>query len=169
VRWVRTSTVRPCAPSSRSDISAAAPRVVLSGRALDVLDDRKFSAVLAHEQAHLRHRHDWVMESFTAFHRAVPPPLRNRAPLDAVRLLLEMVADAAARRTGPAAVREALARLSDDDGDGRRRRLDRLTASPGRSTVLTVVVALSAIGLLVLPTVILVVPWLGRAVSTWPL
>jgi len=138
--------------------------------ALDVLDDRQFSAVLAHEQAHLRQRHEWVMESFTAFHRAVPPPLRSRAPLDAVRLLLEMVADdAAARRTGPAAVREALARLSDDDGDGRHRRLDRLTASPGRSTVLTVVVALSAIGLLVLPTVILAVPWLGRAVSTWPL
>jgi len=32
-----------------------------------------------------------------------------------------------------------------------------------------IVVALSAVALLVLPTVILVVPWLDRAVSNWPL
>ena len=152
-------------------VPGRSPRVVLSGGALDVLDDRQVGAVIAHEQAHLRQRHEWVMESFTAFHRAVPPPLRSRAPLDAVRLLLEMVADdAAARRTGSAAVREALGRLSDDDGgDGRRRRLDRLAKPRRRSTVLTVLVALSAVALLVLPTVILVVPWLDRAVSNWPL
>jgi hypothetical protein len=144
-------------------VPGRSPRVVLSGGALDVLDDRQVCAVIAHEQAHLRHRHEWVMESFTAFHRAVPAPLRSRAPLDAVRLLLEMVADdAAARRTGPAAVREALARLSDDDGgDGRRRRLDRLAGPPQRSTMLTVLVALSAVALLVLPTVVLVRPLAG--------
>jgi len=157
-------------------VPGRSPRVVLSGGALDVLDDRQVAAVLAHEQAHLRHRHEVVMESFTAFHRAVPPPLRSRAPLDAVRLLLEMVADdAAAARTDPAAVRAALARLSDrpdDDrgGDGgRRRRLDRLAAPRPRSAALSVLVAVSAIALLVLPTVILVVPWLDRAVRSWPL
>ena len=150
------------------------PRVVLSGGALEVLDDAQIAAVVAHEQAHLRHRHEIVMESFTAFYRAVPPPLRSRVPLDAVHLLLEMVADdAASRRTGAAAVRAALARLGDEGGeaagDDRRRRLDRLAAPRARSLALTVVVAVAAALLLVLPTVILVVPWLDRAVANWPL
>jgi Zn-dependent protease with chaperone function len=150
------------------------PRVVLSDGALRVLDAEQVSAVIAHEQAHLRHRHDVVMESFTAFYRAVPRPLRSRAPLDAVHLLLEMVADDAARRsTGAAPLRTALALLSDavspdapaevGSADADRRRPD------PRSRGLTVLAATLAAGLLVLPTVILVVPWLDRALSAWPL
>jgi Zn-dependent protease with chaperone function len=142
------------------------PRVVLSGAALDVLDEAQVAAVLAHEQAHLRHRHELVMESFTAFYRAVPPPLRSRAPLDAVHLLLEMVADdAARRRCGADPLRTALAALSDGDD----RRLDRLSRPQARSAGLTALVAVVSAGLLVLPTVILVVPWLDRAVESWPL
>jgi len=123
------------------------------------------------------------MESFTAFYRAVPRPLRSRAPLDAVHLLLEMVADdAARRRLGATPLRTALGLLGDavspdapaelgDAAAERRRRLDRLAARPPRSATvaLTLVAALGAVGLLVLPTVILVVPWLGRALSAWPL
>jgi radical SAM superfamily enzyme YgiQ (UPF0313 family) len=106
------------------------------------------------------------MESFTAFYQAVPPPLRSRAPLDAVHLLLEMVADdAARRRCGAGPLRTALAALSDGDD----RRLDRLNRPHTRSAALTTVVAGAAAGLLVLPTVILVVPWLDRAVRNWPL
>ena len=148
------------------------PRVVLSGGALDALDDAQIGAVLAHEQAHLRHRHEVVMESFTAFYRAVPPPLRSRVPLDAVHLLLEMVADdAASRRAGRATVRAALERLSDAGGEGeeRRRRLDRLAAPRTRSLRLTAVVALAAVALPVSPTVILIVPWFHEAVRNWPL
>ncbi len=149
------------------------PRVVLSGGTLEVLDDAQVGAVIAHEQAHLRHRHEVVMESFTAFHRAVPPPLRSRAPLDAVHLLLEMVADdAAGRRTGRGTVRAALELLSDPgDGSGaeRRRRLERLAAPRPRSLRLTALVALAAVALLVLPTVILVVPWFREALENWPL
>ena len=147
-------------------VPGRSPRVVLSGPALDVLDDEQVAAVLAHEQAHLRHRHEVVMESFTAFYQAVPPPLRSRAPLDAVQLLLEMVADdAARRRCGAGTLRSALAALSDGDD----RRLDRLSRPPARSTGLSALVAVAAAGLLVLPTVILVVPWLDRAVENWPL
>lgn len=147
-------------------VPGRSPRVVLSGPALDVLDDAQVAAVLAHEQAHLRHRHEVVMESFTAFYRAVPPPLRSRAPLDAVHLLLEMVADdAARRRSGDEALRTALAALSDGDD----RRLERLGRPHTRSAGLTIGVAVAAAGLLVLPTVILVVPWLDRAVRNWPL
>ena len=159
------------------------PRVVLTDGALRVLDAAQVAAVIAHEQAHLRHRHDVVMESFTAFYRAVPRPLRSRAPLDAVHLLLEMVADdAARRRLGATPLRTALGLLGDavspdapaelgDAAAERRRRLDRLAARPPRSATvaLTLVAALGAVGLLVLPTVILVVPWLGRALSAWPL
>jgi len=158
------------------------PRVVLSGGALRVLDRAQVGAVIAHEQAHLRHRHDLVMESFTAFYRAVPRPLRSRAPLDAVHLLLEMVADdAARRRCGAGPLRSALALLGDavtpgdpaqPAGDGeqeRRRRLDRLAGEDPRSAPVAAAALAMAAGLLVLPTVILVLPWLDRALSAWPL
>src|SRR5690349_19311812 len=123
-------------------------RVVLSDGALRLLDRDQVDAVLAHEQTHLRHRHEVVMESFTAFYRAVPRPLRSRAPLDAVHVLLEMVADDAARkRAGAAPLRTALALLGDavspdapaELGDAtaeRRRRLDRLAAADPRSATL---------------------------------
>ena len=170
-----------CVPGRR-------PRVVLSDGVLKVLDRAQVDAVLAHEQTHLRHRHEVVMESFTAFYRAVPRPLRSRAPLDAVHLLLEMVADdAARRRTGPAPLRAALERLTDafplaedvgprpedagpgSQGDARRRRLERLAVPHARSLALDVAAGLAAVALLVLPTVILVVPWLDRALADWPL
>jgi Zn-dependent protease with chaperone function len=159
-------------------VPGRSPRVVLSGGALAVLDRPQVDAVLAHEQAHLRHRHDVVMESFTAFFRAVPRPLRRRMPLDAVHLLLEMVADDAARkRCGPEPLRSALERLTDavlpdapaGTADDRRRRLDRLGRTDNRSVAVTVLVVLLAIAILVLPTVILVVPWLDRAFEAWPL
>jgi len=154
-------------------VPGRSPRVVLTDGALRLLDAAQVDAVLRHEQAHLRHRHDLVMESFTAFYQAVPAPLRSRAPLDAVHLLLEMVADDAARgRCGPEPLRAALERLS-DAGEGtaedRRRRLARLGPQPHRSLALTVLVVALAVGLLVLPTVILVIPWLDRALASWPL
>ena len=154
-------------------VPGRSPRVVLSEGALQVLDEPQIDAVLRHEQAHLRHRHDVVMESFTAFYQAVPRPLRSRAPLEAVHGLLEMVADdAARRRCGPAPLRAALERLSleqESTAADRQRRLDRLGAADERSVALSVLVVTLALGLLVLPTVILVVPWLDRAVAAWPL
>ena len=154
-------------------VPGRSPRVVLTDGALRLLDPPQVDAVLRHEQAHLRHRHDLVMESFTAFYQAVPGPLRSRAPLDAVHLLLEMVADDAARgRCGPEPLRAALERLSDaveGTAEDRRRRLDRLGPADHRSVSLTVLVVVLAAGLLVLPTVILVVPWLDRALASWPL
>jgi hypothetical protein len=155
------------------------PRVVLSDGVLQVLDRGQVDAVVAHEQTHLRHRHDVVMESFTAFYQAVPRPLRSRQPLDAVHLLLEMVADdGATRRTGPAPLRAALERLTDavpltEDvapmGDARARRLARLAVPHTRSVVLEALAGVAAAGVLVLPTVIIVVPWLDRALDAWPL
>jgi Zn-dependent protease with chaperone function len=167
------------------------PRVILSDGALKVLPAEQIAAVLAHEQAHLRRRHDIVMESFTAFYRAVPAPLRSRTPLDAVHLLLEMLADDAARRRhGAGPLRNALITMGgaadalvaatveagaetggarDADGE-RRRRLDRLApAAPGRHLGLSIGVYAVAAAILVLPTVVLVLPWLDRALTAWPL
>jgi hypothetical protein len=142
------------------------PRVVLSGGALRILDDEQVGAVLAHERAHLRHRHEVVMESFTAFYRAVPRPLRRRTPLDAVQLLLEMVADDAARkRCGAAPLRTALEKLA----DGGSRRLARLGPSDRPSVLLSIGLLVLAAAILVLPTVILVLPWLDQALDAWPL
>jgi Zn-dependent protease with chaperone function len=162
------------------------PRVVLSGGALQLLPREQIAAVLAHEQAHLRFRHDLVMESFTAFHRAVPSPLRSRTPLDAVHLLVEMLADDVARRRhGDAALREALLTMggaadalvaaSEPDAAGRdaeaerRRRVDRLRpGAPGPDRRLRAAVYAVAAAILVLPTIMVVVPWLDRALTAWP-
>jgi hypothetical protein len=161
-----------CVPGRRA-------RVVVSDGALEVLDTAQVAAVLAHERAHLRHRHELVMESFTAFYQAVPRPLRRRTPLEDVHLLLEMVADDAARkRCGAGPLRTALERLTDSpapDGlsaatvDGRARRLARLDGPDTRSAGLTAAVLAAAAATVVLPTVTVIVPWLVQAVDAWPL
>ncbi|WP_327011331.1 M56 family metallopeptidase [Dactylosporangium sp. NBC_01737] len=164
-------------------VPGRSPRIVLSQGTLRLLSEPQVAAVLAHERAHLRARHDVVMESFTAFYRAVPGPLRSRAPLDAVHILLEALADDAARRrhgTGP--LREALRALGGSSGDleleghdrdadqERRWRLDRLApGAPATSRWLSAAGYTLAAAILVLPTVLLVVPWLGEALRTWPL
>ncbi len=169
------------------------PRVVLSGGTLQVLEPEQVAAVLAHEQAHLRARHDLVMAAFTALYRALPRPLRSRTSLDAVHVLLEMLADDAARRRfGAEPLRSALttmggaadalvvsARAEGREAEGRdgeaerRRRLDRLASAAGGDLVPLAVLRLAvyafALGVLVLPTVVLVAPWLNRALSDWPL
>lgn len=161
------------------------PRVVLSGGALRALDRTQVRAVLAHEQGHLRSRHDLVLESFTALHHAVPAPLRSRTSLDAVHLLLELLADDVSRRRhGATPLRTALATLGGavdgldpiaedgggrDLGDERRRRLERLTeGAPGPSRVLGGLAYTAAGAVLVLPTIAIVLPWLDRALLTWP-
>jgi len=168
------------------------PRVVVSDGALRLLDDAQLRAVLAHEQAHLDARHDLVLESFAAFHRAVPRPLRNERALGAVELLLEAAADdAASRRCGRAPVAAALERLGGalDPGVGslaaadaeahrspdaasateqRHRRLERLGAPPGGRLRATAVVLLAGL-VLVLPPAVLVAPWLAGALASAPL
>ena len=78
-------------------VPGRAPRVVVTEAALDTLAPDELRAVLAHEQAHLDARHDLVRESFVALHQAFPMLVRSRQARDAVGLLLEMLADDAAR------------------------------------------------------------------------
>lgn len=67
------------------------------------------TAIVAHERAHLRARHDLVLEAFTAVHDAFPVIVRSKSALDAVKLLVELLADDAAVRTaGPTPLARAL-------------------------------------------------------------
>lgn len=88
-------------------------RVVLSQGVLDALPDDQLDAVIAHEEAHLRGRHDLLLEFFSVAHAAVPAPLRSETALSEVRLLVEALADrAAARRSGEVATARALVALA---------------------------------------------------------
>ncbi len=91
-----------CLPGRRS-------RLVLSVGALEALDPDEVVAVLAHERAHLRERHDLVVLPFVAW-GATAPFVRGMVVAQvAVAALIEMRADdVAATRAQPAALACAL-------------------------------------------------------------
>jgi Zn-dependent protease with chaperone function len=151
-----------CLPGVRS-------RVVVSEGTLKTLDDAEVAAILSHERAHLRARHDLVLEAFTVAHAAFPRVVRSANALRAVQLLVELLADdAAVRATG----RTPLARALVACAAGRTP--SGALAAGGRSTVLRVrrlsgrgnsrplsaAAYLSAAAVFLVPTVALVVPWL---------
>lgn len=89
-------------------------RVVLSQGVLDALPPEQLGAVIAHEHAHLRGRHDLLLEFFSVVHESAPGPLRSQAALSEVRLLVEALADrAAARREGELPTARALVALAE--------------------------------------------------------
>ena len=85
-----------CLPGLRSRI------VVLSVGTLELLGRRELAAVLAHEHAHLRERHDLVLLPFSALRRAFPRSVLCAEAHRAVALLVEMLADDRALRGRPA-------------------------------------------------------------------
>lgn len=127
------------------------------------------AAILSHERAHLRARHDLVLEAFTAVHTAFPRVVRSANALGAVRLLIEVLADdAALRRTGPAPLGRALVACAagpvpagalgagDTDTVLRVRRL----AGRPNSRAFAAAAYIAAVGIVGIPTVALAVPWL---------
>jgi Zn-dependent protease with chaperone function len=84
-----------CVPGLRS-------RIVISAGTLDLLDAAELAAVLAHERAHLRARHDLVLLPFSALGRAFPRSRLVRQAHATVALLVEMLADDRALRQRPA-------------------------------------------------------------------
>ena len=84
-----------CVPGLRSAI-------VISAGTLDLLDQAELAAVLAHERAHLRARHDLVLLPFSALLRAFGWSEIVLEANRAVALLVEMMADDRARRRLPA-------------------------------------------------------------------
>lgn len=88
-----------CVPGLRSAI-------VISAGTLDLLDQAELTAVLAHERAHLRERHDLVLLPFTALLLAFRRSELVRRAYAAVAMLVEMLADDRALRLRPVAPRE---------------------------------------------------------------
>ncbi|OBF23668.1 M56 family metallopeptidase [Mycobacterium kubicae] len=151
-----------CLPGVRS-------RVVVSEGTLKTLADDEVAAILTHERAHLRARHDLVLEAFTAVHAAFPRLVRSANALGAVQLLVELLADDAAVR---AAGRTPLARALVACASGRPPscalaaggpstvlRVRRLSGR-GNSPLLAAAAYLAAAAVLVVPTIALAVPWL---------
>jgi Zn-dependent protease with chaperone function len=153
-------------------------RVVVTAGARERLDDDALAAVLAHERAHLRARHDLVVEAFTVLHDAFPRFVTSRAALAEVRLLVEVLADRAARRRlGPAPLVRALAALvgstvppaalavagagADGGADGGELAARMVLLRDERPhRVLAAGLYAGAVAVLVLPTVFVAVPWL---------
>jgi Zn-dependent protease with chaperone function len=151
-----------CLPGVRS-------RVVVSEGTLNNLTNDEVAAILTHERAHLRARHDLDQEAFTAVHAAFPRLVRSSNALGAVQLLVELLADDAAVR---AAGRTPLARALVACASGRAPsgalaaggpstvvRVRRLSGR-GNSPMLSAAAYLAAAAVLVVPTVALAVPWL---------
>jgi beta-lactamase regulating signal transducer with metallopeptidase domain len=88
-----------CVPGLRSHI-------VISAGTLDLLDQAELTAVLAHEHAHLRERHDLVLLPFTALLLAFRWSELVRDAYTEVAMLVEMLADDRALRLRPVAPRE---------------------------------------------------------------
>ncbi|MGQ9349586.1 M56 family metallopeptidase [Mycolicibacterium gilvum] len=153
-----------CLPGVRS-------RVVVSEGALKTLADNEMSAILEHEHAHLRARHDLVLEMFTAVHAAFPRLVRSGHAFNAVRLLIELLADdAAVRAEGPTPLARALVACASGraprgalaaGGPTTVVRVRRLGGKPN-SRMLAAGAYAAAAAVLVVPTVAFAVPWLNE-------
>jgi Zn-dependent protease with chaperone function len=88
-----------CLPGIRSQI-------VVSVGTLDLLGPAELTAVLAHERAHLRLRHDLVLMPFTSIRRALPRSQAVSQVYRTVALLVEMMADDRALRVRGLLARE---------------------------------------------------------------
>lgn len=144
-----------------------ASRVVVSSGALATLAPDELDAVLAHERAHLRARHDLVLEAFSVLHRAFPRWVSSAAALREVRTLVEVLADrAASRQHGAHPVARALVALAGASapdaalgaGGVLVERIELLDG--GRHRVQAAVVCAAAVAVVVVPTAFVAVPWL---------
>lgn len=150
-------------------------RIVLSAAARDRLAQSELDAVLAHERAHLRARHDLVVEAFTVLHQAFPRFVSSRAALAQVQLLAEILADrAAVEVAGQRALYQALLTMSagrtphgalgaGGDLQARVSAVQQAGSHPVQSTV----VAGAGLALLILPTWLVVYPWFPFWIEFW--
>jgi Zn-dependent protease with chaperone function len=144
-----------CLPGLRS-------RLVLSAGVLDALDVDGVRAVLAHERAHLRERHDLVVLPFVAWGATAPFVRGMVCAQIAVAALIEMRADdVAACRVAPSQLTGALRSMGGAAPAGALssftaaldHRLRRITTPPPPlPLVLAVLVRLAAVALVALPT-----------------
>jgi Zn-dependent protease with chaperone function len=157
-----------CLPGLRSAI-------VISAGALDLLDADELAAVLAHERAHLRERHDLVLLPFLALLRAFRWAGVTRRAYGAVGLLVEMHADdRALRHRSARELATALLRVGAAGGGvpsgalGAAQRSEEcevaarvirlLRPAPGLSNAAVVLIAAVSAAIVALPAALLVLP-----------
>ena len=143
-------------------------RVVVTDGTVARLSDDELRAVLAHERAHLRARHDLVLEAFIALQAAFPRFVRSKSALGSVELLAETLADdQAVRSTSPTTLARALVAVSDAGapegalavgGSMTLARINRLAAP--NSVRVAVAAYAAAAAVLVVPTLAVAIPWL---------
>ncbi|GAA1413857.1 hypothetical protein AUR04nite_30670 [Glutamicibacter uratoxydans] len=155
---------------------------VLSRGLLTQLSAEEQAAVIAHESSHLDQRHDLLILAFTAWHEALPWLPTSKLALEAVRQLIEMLADdkaleqvnrktlltaivtvAAAAASDPAGMQQPsstnAAQVGIPGGEVSSRRLKRLlTPEPPLRKPQRGVVLACTILLLTCPTVLLIAP-----------
>ncbi|RDI55735.1 M56 family metallopeptidase [Nocardia mexicana] len=144
-------------------------RVVLSQGTFANLSVSELEAIVSHERSHLRARHDLVLEAFTAAHEAFPRFVRSKSALDAVKLLIELLADdSAVKVTGPTPLARALVACSNSTapqgamavgGPTTLIRIQRLAGPLGDLRV-AAAAYLAAAAILVVPTLAVAIPWL---------
>jgi Zn-dependent protease with chaperone function len=158
-----------CLPGLRSAI-------VISAGTLDLLDSHELAAVIAHERAHLRERHDLVLLPFVALLNGFAWSPVVRKAHQAVALLIEMHADDMALRHRPArelatallrvgaagggtAPSGALAVGTAADCDVAARVTRLLRPAPGLPPAVRTLVVLAAALAIVVPVAVLTVPF----------
>lgn len=155
--------------------SIASPRIVVSQGTISTLSTAEYAAVLEHERAHVRRRHDLVLEAFTVLHRAFPRVLRTDAPLRQSQIMVELLADDAARRScGDAPVAGAIVALAGSPtpagalgvGGAASVRMSRLQRPDPRNPLASVAAYAISVIVLVAPTVLLAIPWMLHAWQT---
>ena len=152
------------------------PEIVISAGALDLLDAHELAAVLAHERAHLRERHDLVLLPFVALLRAFSWAGITTRAYHAVGLLLEMHADDRVLRQLPAReLATALLRVGAAGGGSvpagalavagepaecevAARVIRLLRPTPGLNGVATTLVLAMSAALVAIPAALLVLP-----------
>ncbi len=144
-------------------------QVVLTTGALTALNSDQLSAVLAHERAHLRGRHDLVLATSAALQRAFPqvPALRD-AHRELTRLVEMLADDVAARRNDRLTIATALVRLAEVSapvaalgagGSTSLTRVRRLVApAHPLGTTRSVIAALATAALLLTPVAVVAAP-----------
>lgn len=148
-------------------------RIVVSRSTLTTLAPAELGAVLEHERSHLRARHDLVLEAFTVLHLAFPRWVASEAARREVEVLVEVLADRAACRSGDRrALLSALLALAGSPapagslgsaGSSLAARVEVLRDTRAHR-VQAAAVALLAGAVLALPTLLVVLPWLNRLV-----
>jgi len=148
-------------------------RVVVSSGAIENLTEEELRAVLEHERAHVGARHDLVLEGFEFLRAAYPRVLRTDAPLEQSRVMVELLADDAARKvTGDRALAGAIVTLAGSRapegtlgvGNEALLRIERLQRPPTTWWATALALTISAV-VLVVPTVFLAAPWMVHAID----